>query len=385
LIGRPRFVQSLGTEVLATAKRRAAVLHAQWTKEIEEARAGYTEDDAAWWKQALERAQTPKERARVLQQIEMVAEQPVVYSDAQPEGNADQAFERGEDFYLRATGEKVVLADHVEPYLVQADFSPRGEELVRNELKKFVKLHQTPETVTKQKIQGWINILAFGGRNPATIRRKLAAVRGFWEWLRRIEKVPEDANPFDRLHLPKNKAPARLPFTVADVRKLIDSSDGVLQSFILLASHTGARREELCALKVADVNDDTIKIVAGKSKAAIREIPIHRDIRDLVQKLKAESQDGYLFPGFTEDKLGQRGRNVGRRFTDFKRKLGYDDRYVLHSLRMFVSTSLEEAQVPEFTAARILGHAVRTLSYGVYSSGVSNRVKLEALEKAIRL
>jgi len=50
---------------------------------------------------------------------------------------------------------------------------------------------------------------------------------------------------------------------------------------------------------------------------------------------------------------------------------------------MFVSTSLEEAQVPEFIAARILGHAVRTLSYGVYSSGVSNQVRGDSPYAAI--
>jgi hypothetical protein len=45
-----------------------------------------------------------------------------------------------------------------------------------------------------------------------------------------------------------------------------------------------------------------------------------------------------------------------------------------------VATALEEADISEVIAARILGHEVRSLSYGVYSSGVSNKVKLEALE-----
>ena len=42
---------------------------------------------------------------------------------------------------------------------------------------------------------------------------------------------------------------------------------------------------------------------------------------------------------------------------------------------------LEQAGVAEGTAADILGHEKKTLSYGLYSSGTNMKQKLEALSK----
>ncbi|HEY8706615.1 MAG TPA: hypothetical protein VIM34_01310 [Burkholderiaceae bacterium] len=42
---------------------------------------------------------------------------------------------------------------------------------------------------------------------------------------------------------------------------------------------------------------------------------------------------------------------------------------------------LEQAGVAEGTAAGILGHEKKTLSYGLYSSGTSQMQKLEAISK----
>jgi hypothetical protein len=81
-IGKSRFVQSLGTEHLATAKRRYAVLKIQWEAEIAEARDQPPEDDAVWLRRALERAKKPEERQRVMRTIELASEVPVTLSHA---------------------------------------------------------------------------------------------------------------------------------------------------------------------------------------------------------------------------------------------------------------------------------------------------------------
>lgn len=54
---------------------------------------------------------------------------------------------------------------------------------------------------------------------------------------------------------------------------------------------------------------------------------------------------------------------------------------VFHSIRNTVVTMLEEAQVPEATVAAITGHRYPTITFGLYSGGVSLAVKQEALDK----
>lgn len=55
--------------------------------------------------------------------------------------------------------------------------------------------------------------------------------------------------------------------------------------------------------------------------------------------------------------------------------------YVFHSFRKGVATQLETAHVPENVSARLLGHDLNTMSYGLYSGGVSYDVLSEAVER----
>ncbi len=41
-----------------------------------------------------------------------------------------------------------------------------------------------------------------------------------------------------------------------------------------------------------------------------------------------------------------------------------------HSFRASVATALQRANVPETHAAQLLGHKIRTMSYGLYSGGL---------------
>jgi len=46
-----------------------------------------------------------------------------------------------------------------------------------------------------------------------------------------------------------------------------------------------------------------------------------------------------------------------------------------------LTTLIENAGVPEDIAADILGHEKATITYGVYSTGFSTRLKLDAIKR----
>jgi integrase len=81
------------------------------------------------------------------------------------------------------------------------------------------------------------------------------------------------------------------------------------------------------------------------------------------------SSDEYLLSGLTFNMYGDRSNAISKRFGRLKKSLGYDERFVFHSIRKTFTSRLEAAGVPELLAARLLGHEVKTISYGLYSSG----------------
>jgi len=63
--------------------------------------------------------------------------------------------------------------------------------------------------------------------------------------------------------------------------------------------------------------------------------------------------------------------------------MGFGSQHVFHSLRKAVVTILENAGVSENVVADIVGHEKTTMTYGLYSGGVSLAVKREALAKLV--
>ena len=162
----------------------------------------------------------------------------------------------------------------------------------------------------------------------------------------------------------------RLPFSVDDIKKLhteIMSGDhDMMKAAFQIALYTGCRIEEIASLETANVTDETIQIVRAKTASGNRVLPIHDAIKPLVAELKARGHK-HLLPDLTPDKFGGRSSTLGKLFGRIKTRLGYDSRFVFHSIRKTVATQLEQAGVPEGIAADILGHDKQTMSYGVYS------------------
>ncbi len=93
------------------------------------------------------------------------------------------------------------------------------------------------------------------------------------------------------------------------------------------------------------------------------------------------SEDGYVLSGLTDNKYGARSNAIGKRFGKLKSAMGFGSQHVFHSLRKTVVTILENAGVAENVVADIVGHEKTTMTYGLYSGGVSVAVKREALDK----
>ena len=204
-----------------------------------------------------------------------------------------------------------------------------------------------------------------------------------------IGVADDEHEPFTKLDVarqakrvdPRTK---RQPFEPADVVKLLEAAkerDDQLGDLVTLAMWTGCRIEELCSLRVDRVKEDYLEIVEAKSAAGWRQVPIHKELASTMARLVEDSTDGYVLSGLTGNKYGHRQNVIGKEFGKLKTALGFGPQHVFHSYRKTVVTVLENEGVPENVVADLIGHEKTTMTYGLYSGGLSLAVKREALAK----
>lgn len=410
-----RFSAKLNTDDRAVAAIRAASLKAQWLSEIKRAKAGtYSEEDdvlnsyhytiadtegvVAAFKAAYRRASLD-ERKKLLSAATNVAEDvaygidgvPFYHDDPDDPSDERPGVQAGGRILHAATGGLIGLTDYLDEYLatLKNKNETKSVDLKKASINKFAVKFPYIADVQRKAVQEWVNAQDANGSALATIRRFLSELRGYWAYLQSINVAPEDYNPFEKLSLAKAgkdaKANARRPFAPDDLVKLlaVARSDAQLADLIMFGMWTGARIEEMCALKVKNVHLEKgyIDITDAKTSAGWRQVPIHSKLMPTLRRLVESSNDGYVLSGLLRNKYGDRSGAVGKRFGRLKTKQGFGPQYVFHCIRKTVATMLENAGVQEGIAADILGHEKQTITYGLYSGGTSLELKQDAIEK----
>lgn len=171
-------------------------------------------------------------------------------------------------------------------------------------------------------------------------------------------------------------------------RVAMEQDDIHLANLIEFACWTGCRIEELGRISIdTTMLDDQGKPVAfrvedAKTRAGIREIPVHSQLQSLYQQLleQAPAQNGYLFQGNDKTKSGIRLNALSQRFSKLKKSEGFSDQHVFHSFRKLTATMLEQAGAPALVIPSILGHQRQHITFDVYSTGSSMEQKQQAIE-----
>ncbi len=427
IFGKTRVTVALKTDDRTIAKGRWAAVEAHWEAAVRQAReedgrgapgdarafweaqaalATTDEDRAfceaaargeamranpAYWRAQLAEADTAKDRREIR---ELIFEEAEIRAQVESRaagveyGTYDaDALARAERWRDQATGKSVRLADHLDSYIASCDVKPKTADMRRAVLLRFADHFPLSGDITPRALREWIEGLTADNKARATVQRMISDARGFWNWLHETEIIEEkeDApDPFARLRVRGGRVNRRDAFTPEQVTALhgaaLNRGDRQVADLIAVAAFTGARIEEVCALRCDDVIDDALTIRSGKTDSAERRVPIHEDLGPVVVRLQSASADGYLFDGQAPNKYGLRSRALQQRFSELKITLKYPESLTFHSIRKTVASQLHNAGVPEQIAAPLLGHKINTISYGVYSRGPD----LETLREVIR-
>jgi len=395
------FRQTLQTDSRSVATRRAAPLIARWKAEIAGMRGEPNHNDAKFWRDALLRAKTPedrmnveaqkyrdalrrapdeKQRAVIMDQIDMAA-WAIGATNVENIGDPPSRDTEARRFYAGATGALVPTTEHLEEWIGAAQVKDKTAGMRRSTIERLGAKFKNLHDVSRKEVRRWVTELVTELK-PATVQRMMSDCRGYWRYLAAIEAVSEDSAPFDRLGL-RVKSSSWLPYTPKEAVRLLKAAkgDAQLADVICMAMYTGARREELCSLKIEHVKEDRFEIVDAKTEAGVRTVPIHRQLSKTIKRLVKDSEDGYVLSGLKPNKNGDRGDALGKRFTRLKSELDFDDRHVFHSFRGTVITMLERAGVPEGTVQDIVGHDRSTLTGSTYSGKSTLEMRRDALAK----
>ena len=257
----------------------------------------------------------------------------------------------------------------------------------------------TANLLTHKNIEEFLTSLGINGkRSASSITRITDSCRNFYRYLKKVKEVQADlTNPFvvpeDYRISSKPNSRAKFksepwhPFDPEDIVYLygcaIELNDIQLSNSILISSYTGMRIEEISSLKCENVNLNkfVFKIIASKTAAGIRTIPIHSKIKSLVNKLLLMSSDGYVISGLSISKYGHRSSALSKRFGRLKSAEGYGSHHVFHSIRKTFVTLLENAGISENVTADIVGHEKPRITYGLYSGGTALNLMRESIEK----
>lgn len=395
IFGKRAFKKSLETSDKSVAIARSGPLISRFKDEIEEARGNPKQHLDAYLLSAQEFLREARkdpgfnEDSVQALQDEIIDKLVRVNGKKHPEELSEVEEAQVIRAYKITDGQITPFVQPLDDYAASRKVEPKTIAKERHAVTEFASVVPMIQEVDGKAVRRFTEKLSREvGLKNKTIRDRLSSLRIYWEWLVLRGYARDDApNPFEGVKLPKENrkqiaVDTRQPFSVEDVRKLHEgvmaTDSEMLKAAFMIAIFTGCRIEEIASLETANVTEQTIQIVRAKSPAGNRTLPVHDAIKPLIKELVKRGHE-YLLPDLKADKYGGRSSSIGNHFGRIKTRLGYDSRYVFHSLRKTVATQLEQAGVSEGVAADILGHDKRTMSYGLYSGGSSMKQKREAI------
>ena len=175
-----------------------------------------------------------------------------------------------------------------------------------------------PEKANKADAAAFVQKLSEAGKSSATVNRKLASLRGFYNYLQQISVVKENPTAGIKSGKVVRKEPEFL--SVEEVESLLEINDetaaGIRDRAMLeLMYATGIRASEVCAANITDI-DLRIGFISVRSSGKARMVPIGRPARAALRTymmgarkelLKGKKDDGALFLSYMGERLTRQG------------------------------------------------------------------------------
>jgi integrase/recombinase XerC/integrase/recombinase XerD len=226
---------------------------------------------------------------------------------------------------------------------------------------------RAPGEIRHRDVRRYAAGLSSGGAAPATVARKLASIRGLFDFLVRTERVGQ--NPADLVSSPKREEKLPRVLSAEQIRSLLEGIPARTplelrdRAMLELAYSCGLRCEEIVNLDLGalDFETEQLRVLGKGSKERMLPVgePAQRALRSYCERgrhaLAGDPRERALF-------LSKSGRRLSN--SDVTRRLGLWVREAAlaagvspHSLRHSFATHLLEGGADLRTIQELLGHA----------------------------
>jgi len=244
--------------------------------------------------------------------------------------------------------------------------------------------HVEAAGVTHRLLRRYAAALSERRSAPATVARKLAALRAFFETLREHGEI--EANPADLLAAPKRAATLPSVLAPEEISRLLDripaSTPLELRDRALfeIAYSSGLRAEELVSLDLTSVNFDAEELRVEGKGAKTRFVPAGEPALQAVARYLERARAALVHePGEPALFLSKSGRRLST--SDIRRRLHVWARHAAvhgdvhpHALRHSFATHLLEGGADLRSIQELLGHASVSTTQ-IYTRVESARLK----------
>lgn len=250
------------------------------------------------------------------------------------------------------------------------------------------KIDRPPSEITSADVMHFRDRQQEKKLKSRTINIKLSALASAFKRAHANGEIP--ANPFFGVRVRSGDANEREPFSVKQVAKLLEETDGEWRVFIALAYYTGQRQQHVAKLRCDEIDLDTGVITFPPFKARRKPtiVPIHPKLEKILVDYGRVAPGDYLLPHIA----GFDHRNISRAFRfQILPKIGLEQprpesqkdgrvfaKWTFHSLRHSFVSHLADAGVNEAVRMAIVGHANKSTHLG-YS-----HAEIESLRESLK-
>jgi integrase len=313
--------------------------------------------------------------------------------------------EEEEGRFLRIAAGAVPVDFHIDAHLREAAISPRTAQERRTAVRRLKEWRPLADLSRfDRRLAGRYVSERLAEGHPKTANKAISNLSAYWRWL--VERGHVLDNPWtgQSVKRPRSRAQApskrERPFTDDEIARLLTAPaparmQGMarLRDAMRIAALSGMRIEEICRLTVADCAGEMFNVRASKTEAGVRKVPIHPELREIIERRRADKAPAaYLFHDLEKRGGGERSMPLSKQFTRFRRAIGVDDAEEgrrrslvnFHSFRRWFITKAEQAGQPESTIQAVVGHRRQGVTFGTYSAGPLQD-QMRACVEAVRL
>ncbi|MBO0333498.1 tyrosine-type recombinase/integrase [Sneathiella sp. CAU 1612] len=235
-----------------------------------------------------------------------------------------------------------------------------------------------------------------------TLKKKITALIGFWEWLDHYQLIEEGKTDIWRRQYRtvssiRESRVQKRALTKREAQVWIEAAKASSSKYsqamidmIILGWHTGVRAEDICSLTSGKLKVDKgrgciwLHITGGKTDNNERVMPvISEEALDVLRRRSSADPEHPIFADVKPAKRGgKRYERLQKVINRLRREALKDEPVDFHSLRRAFSIACEKAGTNPIHWARLMGHSLPTLASSVYNRGYQDEDRiLEYIKK----